>query len=860
MEVIICHIYADLDALSSMVMARKLYPNAKLCFPGNVGKSVKAFVNLYQDYLNVEKAKDIDYKKVKKLIIVDTAKKDRIGHFENYLDKIEEIVIFDHHKPSDKDIPNSKLIRSKCGSNTTNVLKEIFRKNENAKFERYEATLALLGIYEDTGSFTFEETTVDDFEMAKRMLEFDGQIKLVSEYVTKDIGEEQLETFINLIKKGEVLEFSLERCFITLYETKEFVSGVDEIINKIKDIESCNSCFIVIGNHNKFNIIARTSSKNINLIEILEEYNWQGHENVASVVIKNQNMRAVYNRLKERIIKEIQVGKLAKDIMSSPVKVVTELSSIKNAYKLMNRWGYTGLPIVNGENEIIGLISRRDVDKAMGHGFSNAPLKSYMNKNLILVKPESSLDEVKKIIVENGLGIVPVVEERKILGIITREDMLRYLYVRTVMADEEFQEKQKAFKLNLLNKIPHNLEKLLHRIEKVSKKRQEKAYLVGGIVRDLILGIENKDIDIVVEGDGISFARDLNEELNGIKVSAHEEFKTAVVTVDKDLKIDVASARIEYYEFPTSLPSVESGNVKEDMYRRDFTINSLALEIDYENFGKLIDYYNGYSDIKNKKIRILHNLSFIEDPTRIIRAFRFASRYNFELEEDTEKFLIASIEEGFLNKISWPRVKAELKILLKDKNTKKALEFLVKYGVLEKIHPKAVFNEEIEENLKRIEKYSELIKEHEIENWLMNFLILLENLEIKELDLVFNKFSFSREFISNYHYGIKKREEIVKELDSEVKNSSIYKTLGELKVEILILILIQHPELEDKVLKYLELKDEKPKVMGRDLIKLGLNPSPKFKNMLKNLYYLQLDNSSLTKEELLDLAKEWGEK
>ncbi len=379
-----------------------------------------------------------------------------------------------------------------------------------------------------------------------------------------------------------------------------------------------------------------------------------------------------------------------------------------------------------------------------------------------------------------------------------------------------------------------------------------KVYLVGGIVRDIILGIPNEDIDIVVEGDGIKFARLLLKEVDGLKVVEHEKFKTAVVVVDDELKIDVATSRVEYYEYPTSLPTVEHGSLREDMYRRDFTINSLALEVDDEHFSELVDFFSGHKDILEKKIRILHNLSFIEDPTRIIRAFRFASRYNFQIERETERLIEDSVENGYLRMVSWPRVKNELKIILGDKNPHKALEYLEKYGVLRTIHPKIRYNGNMKNQIRESRNIDKILKHMKVSKWTANFLVLLEDLNTEELSLVFNKFGFSENFKKRFNLGIKKRKKIREELSRARNRSEIYDILEGITEEIVVLLYLEgNSELKKNISDYIEIKDVKPLVTGKDLIEFGLKPNEEFKEILKEVYYLQLDNKDLDRERLV---------
>lgn len=856
MEIITCHIYADLDALSSMVLIKKLYPDGILVFPGHIGKSVKAFVNLYQNFLHVKKIKDIQMDKVTKLIVVDTSKKNRIGLFEQLLDREDvEVVIYDHHKISENDIKNRRIIRKNYGSNTTNILEVLLENDPNIQFDEIEATLGLMGIYEDTGNFSFDSTTPKDLQMASYLLEKKGDLSKVNEYVQKGLEKEQLEIFIELIENSEFIEIDGEIAQLTYYKSDDFIFGMDELINKIQYLGKSSLCIILCGNDKRISLVGRSSNK-INVAEILKEYNVGGHEYAVSGVVRNQKIQKLYKDIRKRVERVIKPSKKSIDIMNTPVKTILKDTKIKLAYKIMYRMGYGGLPIVD-EGKIIGIITRNSVDKALNHGFSNAPVSAYMTSEVVTADINISVEELKALVVEKGIGRVPIVdEEGKILGIVTRTDILKSIYNKNPIRKAKKLKFQSEIKNNIEEVVPAELLKLLKIIEAVSKKRGEKVFLVGGIVRDLILGINNKDIDIVVEGDGIKFALELKEILGAKKVRIHEKFKTAVVVVDDNLKLDIASSRLEYYEYPTSLPVVEYGNIRDDMYRRDFSINAMALEIDSYNFGKLIDFYGGYDDLANKKIRILHNLSFIEDPTRIIRAFRFAARYGFELEKDTEIFLKNAINDGFLKKISWPRVKQELEILFSDKNLTRGMEFLNKYNVFKEINPNIEYDLEMKKNIEKLESIEELLNFVDIKKWLLVFLIILENLEKKELDLVFKKFNFSNKFIEKYDYGILMREKILDKLDSADKNSEIYNALKNISMEIITLIYIQNrkEKVKIKIENYVyRLSKMKPLIRGEDLLKNGVVPGVEFKEKLRVYFMKQLDMEEPTKEKILNM-------
>jgi len=848
MELILSHINLDLDGLASMLIAKKLYPDARLVFSGSLNTNVKDLVGLYQHYLNIYKASEIKMKHISKLIIVDTSSLDKIGKFKEICNDDLEIIVYDHHKiKEDNKIRDKGIVKSSnYGSNTTFLLEELIKKEGRVEFKPYEPSIFMMGIYEDTGSLSFTNTTVNDIKMAAFLLENGANLKMVNEYIRKSLEEKQIKIFLDLMQTGEVELFSFDSVFFGKYYTDDFIAGFDVIVNKIKDLEGVSGAFVLCGNDEKSYLIGRSSTINIRVNEVMKKFGGGGHEKI-------------YSEMKNYVISNLKSNKLAKDIMQKPVKTVTKKSKLKDAYKTIIRFAYGGLPVVEN-GKIVGLITRREIDKAMMHGFGNAPVKAYMAFDAITVKPDCPMEILKKIMIENDIGRVPVVNENgKILGIVTRTDILRNIYEqrkRTLKEEIKFEE-------NIKNTIKENIDTFIYekleKIEEVSQVRKEKAYLVGGIVRDMILGIKNIDVDIVVEGDGIAFAKELGEKLKAAKVVVHEKFGTGVVVLEDGFKIDVASSRVEYYEYPTSLPTVESGNIKQDLYRRDFTINAMAVEIDYADFGKLIDYFKGYDDLNKKKIRVLHNLSFVEDPTRIIRGIRFAVRYDFDIEESTHKFMIDAIEKGFLEKLTWKRVKEELKIILSEKNSKKAVYKLFEYGILRAVHPNISLSDKMKEDIENLEKNTDLIAKLNIEKWIIYFLLLLEELTTDELNKVFEKFVFNGKFIRKYNYGRLKREEICQKISNkEVKPSEVYKILSDLAAEIIFLIFLTSRNLEVKnnIVKYIDSYSKQDNIIdGKDLIALGIKKGPQFRKILQYAFSMQLDYGMISKEKILDKIK-----
>lgn len=218
--------------------------------------------------------------------------------------------------------------------------------------------------------------------------------------------------------------------------------------------------------------------------------------------------------------------------------------------------------------------------------------------------------------------------------------------------------------------------KIIEIVGKLADKLKVPAYIVGGPVRDKLLGIDNCDLDFVVEGDGIKFAEALNKTLKG-KLTAYKAFGTATIALHGK-RVDVVTSRKETYKCPAAYPTVKPGSIKDDLFRRDFTINAMAISLNKKNFGKLVDFYGGQKDLKKGIIRVMHDKSFIDDPTRVFRAVRFSVRFGFKIEPHTKKLIKEAVLDGLLGEVNAGRVRKEIGLFLKEKNPKKCLEVFTK--------------------------------------------------------------------------------------------------------------------------------------------------------------------------------------
>ena len=257
------------------------------------------------------------------------------------------------------------------------------------------------------------------------------------------------------------------------------------------------------------------------------------------------------------------------------------------------------------------------------------------------------------------------------------------------------------------------------------------AYAVGGFVRDLLLRSPNFDLDVVLEGDAIEFARAFSEQ-HQIKAKMHRKFNTAMLVFPDGQTVDIASARFEYYQRPAALPIVELSSLKLDLYRRDFTINTLALALNPSDFGQLIDFFSGQRDIKEKTIRVLHNLSFIEDPTRILRAIRFEQRFGFKIGKQSAGLIRTAVRMGLIQKLGGRRFLHEIKLILEEENPVPALRRMAEFTVMPALSTAINFDRKMEELFGRLR---EVISWHRLsfldeplERWWVYLLGLFSNL------------------------------------------------------------------------------------------------------------------------------------
>jgi tRNA nucleotidyltransferase (CCA-adding enzyme) len=413
----------------------------------------------------------------------------------------------------------------------------------------------------------------------------------------------------------------------------------------------------------------------------------------------------------------------------------------------------------------------------------------------------------------------------------------------------------------LLSKIPEELRSLISKLREQALAQDLKVYLVGGFVRDLILGVKNLDLDIVVEGDGIKFAEDFVKPQEG-KIIVHKHFGTATVFLEKIFKVDFSSARKEIYPKPAHLPIVSPGSLKDDLFRRDFTINAMAISLAE---GTIVDYFDGQDDLRNKKIRILHDLSFIDDPTRVLRGIRFEQRFNFSIESKTLKLLKEAVKLRMLEKVQPHRTRDDLILALKENNPIGNIIRIKQLVGFKFIHPKLrlfannfAYLRSLEKEIKWFDK--NYPQRRGLDVWLIYLIGLVDSLKPLAIRNICDRFGL-RKGEEKRLLGPKQvtRRFIVDLSNPKIKPARIFALLNPLSYETVIALKAKYnnPVLKRHIADFLEIyNDMCIFVSGDDLHCLGLSPGPRYQEIFTLVLNAKLNGEVKNKEEELSLIKE----
>ncbi len=860
MEIIITHLNADFDALASMLAAKKLYPSAKLVFPGSQEKSLRDFLVRSTFYVfESEKLKDVDVDKVERMIVVDTRQRSRIGKFAELLDRGVEVHIYDHHPSSPDDFHGTVEVVQEKGATVT-VLLPLLRER-GVEITPEEATVMLLGIYEDTGSLTFPNTTEDDFYAAAYLFSKGASLNIISDMITKELTAEQIFLLNDLIRNAERYQIKGVEVVITTATAGKYIGDVALLVHKFKDMENLNVVFALIRMEDRVYLIARSRLEEVNVAEVAGAFGGGGHSTAASATIKDFTLPEAKERLLKIVPQVIKPVPIAKEMMTSPLRTIQEEAPLEEAYQVMAHYNIGVLPVLK-DGRLVGLITKEIASRAVFHGLGGQKVKEYMITDFSTVSPDAPLKEIQDHIVGEGQKLLPVVDGGKLIGGITKTDLLRALHETPSFSPSPLYAKKKFITRLLEERVPPHILDLLRRMGEVGEEMGYRIYAVGGFVRDLLLRRPTHDVDVVVEGDGIRFAQAFGEK-TGLKVRIHKKMGTATVLFPNGYRIDVATARMEYYPRPAAPPTVDRGPLKMDLFRRDFTINTLAVQLNPPSFGQLIDFFGAQRDLKEGVIRVLHSLSFVEDPSRIFRALRFEVRFGFQIGKQTQNLIRGAVKMGFVDRLSGARLFAELVLILTEEDPLPIIERMEEFGLLRVLHPRLSLTPFLKGLLRRVGEvihwYDLLFLEGKYEKWMVYLLAMADPLKEKEVRELSERLALSPRHRKRLLEGRRRALRTMGTLgDMFQRPMEVYRLLSPLEDEVLLYMMAKATKKEVKKaisLFITQWRQTRVSLNGKDLQEMGIPPGPIYREIFERLLEARLEGEVETESDERELVR-----
>lgn len=704
MKIILTHDNADFDAVAALLAAHKLDPDAVPILPERLNQNVAGFMTLYEGGLPFTLQHDFQPNTITHITLVDTQRPVKVKG----LDLEVPMHIVDHHQLSRELSAHQTFFYEPVGATTTILVEQI--KAQGIPLNTLEATLLILGIYEDTGSLLYGTTTPRDILAAGWLLEQQAALDTVRRFLAPALNEEQQALYELLISTAETRTIQGHVITVGATTSETYISQISSVAHRLRDTLETTALFVLVDMPGGIQMVCRSSSDGVDVGEIARVFGGGGHTRAAAAAIYDKKLDDVVNQLWEELFQRIRPAARVADLMSYSVQTIQAGRRIADELTRLRQIGHEGYPVIE-EGKVVGLLTRRDVDRVLGYGMEEITVREIMSGGAVTLTPDDSVITLEQRMVNSGWGQIPVVDAAgKLLGIVTRTDLIKH-WAQTHPAAPQAE-----------NKIPKGLiaqvqgaaiSTLVNIILDYAQESSASVFMVGGAVRDLLLRRRNLDLDFVIEGNAIQLAESLRDLFGGT-VSSFQPFGTAKWKLDEQVAvnmkvspddlphhIDFATARNEFYEHPTALPTIYHSSIKLDLQRRDFTINTLAVQLSPRPaMGRILDFYGGLHDLQGRLIRVLHSLSFVDDPTRILRAVRFEHRLGFMVEPRTAELIETALP--MLGRITGERVRNELALLFKEDMPENALLTLHEIGALKAIHPAFVVDEAIAARFERV--------------------------------------------------------------------------------------------------------------------------------------------------------------
>lgn len=873
-RIVVTHKHPDFDALASAYGAYRLFKLDTIVTASSYDTSVREYIDSLDYDLPITHIKEKEIESIKELdllVVTDCKLSERLGILAPLLSVAKKVIVVDHHPSHGMDIEADEKLVDEIGSCTSIIVNKL--KAENARLTQDEATLLMMGIYEDTGNLTFSGTTVADMDAASWLLSNGANLQFVNDFVKRELSRDHVFILNELLTNINILTIGSVTIGVSNASNDKYIEDISYLAHKIMDIESLDALFILVRTGDRIILVGRSRTDDVNAADIAQHFGGGGHFSAASAVIKEQTLHESIGKLDMIIRDAVRPAKTAKDIMNAPVKTLKADSTFSEAIDVFMKNNLNMMPVVSGKVPV-GLVSRRDILHGLKHGLNDEPVSSIMQVEFEFVLPDTPYYHVEEIMLNRNLKMVVVVKDNNLLGVITRTDLLRLIHDEIakmpkfsegrLMLSEDRRFKNISGQIDAV--LPDRVVATLKNVGAMADALGYKCYLVGGVVRDILLRKANEDIDIVVEGSAPDFARRFASEM-GAKVAVHDKFKTAVVIFPDGFRVDFATSRTEYYDFPASAPTVEDASIKNDLFRRDFSINAMAVKLNKKEYGTLLDFFGGQRDLMDKKIRVLHSLSFVDDPSRAFRAVRFAVRFDFMIGPHTDRLFRHAVNLNLFDRVMGQRMFLELKYILSEKNYKKALRMMRKYDLLKFYHKSLRLDERKEQMFDDLEVIMDWYCfqfDDEFETYLPRFIILFHDMDKEHIREALSRFQLDEKKSQELENHIRLAKETGSLLNRRPNQKNSYFTMIFNKMSVpcaLAAAVLAGEKFDDQVKNYFtSYRNIKTDINGNDLMREGILPKMLYADILKVVKDAKIDGLADTYDSQMALARETADK
>ncbi|PZV14946.1 MAG: poly(A) polymerase [Leptolyngbya sp.] len=930
MDLVLCHTTADFDTLGAAVGVARLQPGRRIVLTGGCHPTVQRFLALYRDEYPLIERRAVDPSYIHHLTLVDAQQPERFGPAADWVAQADRnqvpVAIYDHH-PADPDMSwVSEIMIEAVGAATTLVVEAL--QKEGIEPTVAEATVMALGIHSDTGSLLYEGSTARDAAALAWLMAHGASLAVIADFAEPGLSPTLQSLLTEAMTELQTDSVGGHTLAWVLLRVDGYIPGLSGLAERLISLADADALLFGAYYSNpenssspanagpgagfpspidlsaqditsakditqeeppvqyKLTLIGRARGRigdSIDWGQLLTPLGGGGHPTAASANLTAADPLAAVQRLMAAVRSQLPQQPTARDLMSSPVRTIRPDTTIKEAQRILLRYGHSGLSVVDASDRLVGIISRRDLDLALHHGFSHAPVKGYMATNLKTITLTTPLADIEHLMVTYDIGRLPVLSPEStgesLVGMVTRTDLLRHLHQGQAapLTEPSLLPTAATLQHALEASLSPELQTILRQITAAAQARGWHLYLVGGAVRDLLICADRAalpDIDLVVDGSahgasaGVELAAAVKQRFPEVDLQLHGRFQTAALVWRKDLDhplaglmVDIATARTEFYPYPAANPEVEASSIQQDLYRRDFSINALALRLTNPGAGQLLDYFGGLIDLRQGIVRVLHANSFIEDPTRIYRAVRFAVRLGFSLDSQTEGYIHHAMASGVYAQMQRQmrrapalqvRLKQELKYILEAPYWQQALTLLDQLQALRCLHSDLAMTPSLWRQLRRLSRWANHGHWPDLDSpWLLRLEALLAAVPPAARSPLATDLQLPERTIDRLAHLNDLEQRWQSLVIAQPRPSDLYAAYSQADRSTLLLASARHPRtLGPTIWQHLRHWANTPPLMdGHQLQALGYRPGPSFRPMLKALFAAQIDGDIATAAE-----------